>query len=98
MKNEGNRRFYACSAFRDRKQCSFFCWADDRKGKSNRDTTHHNIIADSSTELGNGLMLNRSASRKRYIYDASSEFNGSSLHCLKVSALFLFVVSFDMLC
>lgn len=33
VKGVGSRQFFACSAYRDRKQCRFFRWADDMKGK-----------------------------------------------------------------
>lgn len=31
------RKFFACSAFRDRKACPFFHWVDQTKGKTGED-------------------------------------------------------------
>ncbi|XP_070211348.1 rRNA N6-adenosine-methyltransferase ZCCHC4-like isoform X2 [Littorina saxatilis] len=45
MKNGDSRKFFACSAFRDRKQCSFFRWMDDVKVGSNNATGNTNFCA-----------------------------------------------------
>jgi len=45
----GSRQFYACSAFRDKKECSFFQWADDEKECKNANdvakipSSHHDM-------------------------------------------------------
>lgn len=41
--SEDNRQFYACSAFRDRKECNFFQWKDEKMSESKkaaRETIH----------------------------------------------------------
>ena len=59
MKSSGSRKFFACSTFRDRKQCSFFRWADDVKRKRGPESAQGNKSSE------NGNQLSHAAYRKR---------------------------------
>ncbi|KAL8586233.1 hypothetical protein ACOMHN_021498 [Nucella lapillus] len=61
-KSKETRKFYACSAFRDRKMCRFFRWADDAAGRKKGDDPHSTDPID----VGLGHPLTHSEYRKRY--------------------------------
>lgn len=72
VKNEGPRQFFACSAFRDRKQCSFFKWADDVKEKSDKSQ------AAFTTSCAH---VNQTSLRKRFLIFRKLPLSKRSLCC-----------------
>ncbi|XP_045216868.2 rRNA N6-adenosine-methyltransferase ZCCHC4-like [Mercenaria mercenaria] len=54
------RRFFACSAFRDRKACPFFKWADEVKGSNKNRPVYH------TGETGLWPSYSHAAMRKRF--------------------------------
>ncbi|XP_076440714.1 rRNA N(6)-adenosine-methyltransferase ZCCHC4-like [Babylonia areolata] len=73
-KSKGNRKFYACSAFRDRKLCGFFRWADE--GRKEEDSPH---TSDPIASSPGCHFLSRLAQRKKFL---QFKKQGLSKRCL----------------
>ena len=58
FESKASRRFYSCSASRDRKECNFFQWEDETPSKTSQDV-HKQIIESSRPSISHAQCWKR---------------------------------------